>query len=203
MNTDTADIKTKFLARIEQVRAYLTKNRIYVSIALLLLALIIVSVFVILIFLPKAKNNAGYPYNGNGSSTSNIPLATGSSPTPTRTPTPTPHPLVQGPQTYSISMKGIPSMYEAWFNTIDPKGGTQTVKLKVRDNLGAINSVTAVVKTDKLSKNYNLVFSDGTTSDGGWTSSWSLNDTYDKNFAITFSAVDDKGNKSSVDLTIR
>ena len=121
--------------------------------------------------------------------------------TPTLTPTPVP--LVQGPQTFSIGMKGIPQMYEVWFNTIDPKKGTQTVKLKIRDQSGKINSAAATVKTDKLSKKYNLSLSEGTASDGVWTGSWMLNDTYNRNFIITFSTADDKGNKSSVDLTIR
>lgn len=127
-------------------------------------------------------------------------------PTPFRvspTPTPTPVPLVQGPQTYSIGMKGIPEMYEVWFNTIDPKKGTQTVKLKIRDKIGKILLVKATVKTERLKKTYNLSLSEGTASAGVWTGSWRVNDKYDKNFVITFFASDDKGNKSSVDLTIR
>ena len=124
-------------------------------------------------------------------------------PKPTITPTPTPVPLVQGPQVYSIGMTGTPEMYRVWFNTIDPKTNTQIVKLNVRDSSGLVNAVKATVKTEKLSKNYNLSLLQGTGKDGVWTASWKLNDAYNYRFMIIFSAVDNKGTKSSVDFTIR
>lgn len=166
--------------------------------AVAICVLIVIAIFSMVLVYFFINNTKGFkfpfPYGQ--------PVST-SVPAPTPKLTPTPIPLVQGPQTFSIGMKGTPEMYEVWFNTIDPKEGTQTVKLKVRDQLGKISSVTATVKTDKLSKKYDLSLSSGTVSDGEWTGSWILNDTYNKNFMITFSAADDKDSKSSVDLTIR
>ena len=179
---------------IKRAREAVNKNR---KIVMVICTLVLVANFFI-VFVYFLINIKGFKLpTGKPASTSVF------TPSPSPTPTPTPIPLVQGPQTYSIGMKGIPEMYEVWFNTIDPKKGTQTVKLKVRDKLGKVNLATAAVKTDKLSKKYNLSLSDGTISDGQWTGSWTLNDTYNKNFMITFFASDDKGNKSSVDLTIR
>lgn len=170
------------------------------TVAICILILIAIFSMVIVYFLMnntkgfKFPSPSPFPYGNQTSSTVS---------TPSPKPTPTPIPLVQGPQTFSIGMKGTPEMYEVWFNTIDPKNNTQEVRLKVRDKLGEISSATATVKTDKLSKNYNLSFSEGTASDGQWTGSWTLNDTYNRNFVITFSVADYKGNKSSVDMTIR
>ena len=179
------------LSRSNKIINYINNNpnaKKLISIVLLNLILLIIVFF--LLSLSKLKPTI---------KTTPIPTPFRVSPTPT----PTPVPLVQGPQTFSIGMKGIPEMYEVWFNTIDPKNGTQTVKLKIRDKLGKVNLATAAVKTDKLSKKYSLSFLSGTASDGVWTGSWTLNDTYNKNFMITFSTADNKGNKSSVDLTIR
>lgn len=119
-------------------------------------------------------------------------------------PTPTLIPLVQGPQTFSIGMKkAIPEMYEVWFNTIDPKKGTQAVKLKIRDKIGKVIFARATVKTERLKKFYQLSLSEGTTSDGVWEGSWKVNDVYNKNFVIRFETRDDKGHSSLVDVTIR
>lgn len=188
----------KIRETIKNIRVLINKNsKVVMAVCVLVLIANFSVVFVYLLI-----NTQSYKLSlptGKPASTSVFV----STPTPTSSPTPTPIPLVQGPQTFSIGMKGIPEMYEVWFNTIDPKKGTQEVKLKVRDKLGKISSVAAIVKTDKLSKTYKLSLSEGTSSDGVWTASWTLNDTYNKNFMITFSANDDKGNKSSVDLTIR
>ena len=191
----------------ERIKEIINKNSKVLLVALLAMLLIIVLVYFLintqsskLSMKPEKSPSINVP---TPVSTSTSALAPTAKPTPTPSPSPTPVPLVQGPQTYGISSKGIPQMYDVSFNTIDPKQTTQTVKLKVKDQSGNVNSVSATVKTDNLSKNYNLSLSAGTASDGEWTGSWTLSDTYNKNFTITFSATDDKGNKSSVDLTIR
>jgi len=125
-------------------------------------------------------------------------------PTPSPTPTPTPVPLAQGPQTYSISQKdATPVMYEVWFSTIDPKKGMQKVNLKVRDKAGNVTEAVTIIKTDNKAEEHPLSLSSGTNKDGAWMGEWSVNDSYNFNFMITFQAKDDKGNESSVDLTVR
>ncbi len=215
---ETQNIKVKILIFEEKVKNLINKqsikdaindfrvliNKNSKTVAAICVLVLIANLAIIFVYF--LINTQGYKLSlqtRKATSTSTSVFAPTLTPKPTPTPTPTPIPLVQGPQTYSIGMKGTPEMYEVWFNTIDPKEGTQTVKLKVRNKLGKVSSVTATVKTDKLSKKYNLSLADGTTSDGGWTGSWTLNDTYNKNFMVTFSASDDRGNKSSVDLTIR
>lgn len=189
-------IVLKFKSNLNRIKDYINNNPNAKKLITIVLLNVILLIIVFLLFsLGKLKTLPKI----NPIST---PTSTATT-TPTPIPTPTPVPLVQGNQTYSIGMKGIPEMYEVWFNTIDPKKDTQTVKLKVRDKIGKIISATATVKTDKLSKAYNLSLAEGTASDGVWTGSWKLNDTFNKNFMITFSANDDKDNKSSVDLTIR
>jgi hypothetical protein len=124
-------------------------------------------------------------------------------PTPSPAPTPSLFPLAQGPQKFNVSSKDNPDIYEVDFNTIDPKGSQQTVSVKVKDTGSNVTAVSADVKTDSKSNTYSLKLSSGTSADGVWTGSWYVTDSYDKNFVITFSSQDAKGNKSSIDLTLR
>ena len=124
---------------------------------------------------------------------------------PTVRPSPTPVPLVQGPQTYSISQKdATPVMYEVWFSTIDPKkGGNQSANLKVKDEKADITKASAKIQTENKSFEKSLTLSSGNARDGVWSGSWQVNDSYDKKFMITFMAEDSVGNKASIDMTIR
>lgn len=188
---------------VSKVREFINSNeKHFITASIIVLAVVLILDFVYVYSLLN-KNTTPFSMFTNKSQT-NYPSLSSKAPTPTLTPTPTPTPvpLLQGPQSYSISTKQNPDMYDLSLNTIDPHNSTQTVQLKVKDP-SSVTSVKANVKTENKSKEYPLSLQSGTANDGTWTGSWVLNDTYNKKFMITFSATDNKGSKSSVDFTIR
>ena len=198
----------------QRIKELVIKNQnAVIIISILIIIACFAILFYFLIYAGKPRQNPGFMStfsNPSPTATTNQPSNQSAKPTltpvstPTSTPTPTRLPLIQGPQTFSVSQKNTqPVIYELWFNTIDPKNTTQTSKVKVKDSVGNVTSVQAVVKTDKAKNSYNLTLSSGSAQDGEWTGSWLINDTYNNNFVITFSSTDDKGNSSSVDFTIR
>lgn len=194
----------------ERIKELVIKNQnAVIIISILIIVACFGILFYFLIYAGKPGRNTGFMStfsNPNPTSITNQPAnqSAQSVSTPTPTPTPTRLPLIQGPQTFSVSQKNAqPVIYELWFNTIDPKNTTQKSKIKVKDLAGNVTSLRAVVKTDKAKNSYSLTLSSGSAQDGEWTGSWLLNDTYNDNFVITFSSTDDKGNSSSVDFTIR
>lgn len=174
----------------------------YKSYLALIGIIILVIIFIVVIFLLPGKKstlNQNVPGFTPDKTAAGRPV-----PTFTPIPTPTPVPLVQGPQTYTISNKKTPSMYEVHFNTIDPKPGeTQIVDLKIRDKMGTVTSVTALVKTDKKQQTFPMTLNSGSGADGVWHGEWTVNDTHNLMSVITFTATDTAGNAASVDMTIR
>lgn len=181
-----------------RIEIFYQEHRTQVFLALLLAAIL---VFAGVIFLLPGHRTPTVPA---GFTNDTAPKGRLEQPTFTPIPTPTPVPLVQGPQTYTISNTKKPSMYEVHFNTIDPKmGEQQTADLKIRDALGTVTSVTALVKTDKKQQTYQMTLTDGTGTDGAWHGEWTADDTHNLLSVITFTATDSAGNTASVDMTIR
>lgn len=188
------------------IRKFIAENEkhvIAVTIAVLAVFLIFDFIFIYYLLINKPNpilNNLNF-FN-NSSNNSNAPLNLTPTPIPSPTPTPTPVPLLQGPQTYSVSNRENPSIYELDFNTIDPHTSTQIATVKVKDNTN-VTGVSAKVQSENKTANYNLSLKSGTANDGSWVGSWTINDSYNKHFMITFSSVDSQGNKSSIDFSIR
>lgn len=174
---------------LKKIRSFINKNHEAVIFACLGI-LVFVFIFMLYFFFLSKNTKNNFSYN----------LTSVAIPSPV----PTPYPLAQGPQTYLVGMKGNPRIMQISFNTIDPKKTLQEVSVKAEDTLGGeITSVTADVKTDRISKSYELALNAGTAINGFWSGHWVLNDTYNRNFVITFSLDDNKNMHSSVDLTIR
>ncbi len=122
----------------------------------------------------------------------------------TVTPSTTPMPIVKGIETYSISQGKTPGplMSKATINPNDPEiGARQDFSILVTHNL-PITAVKVTLKTDNETKSYNLSLASGTTTDGQWSGSWSITDTYLHKYVFIIEATDGT-NTSKVSIPVR
>jgi adenylate kinase family enzyme len=155
---------------------------------------------------PDGKYNAGIAGGPDSGLTAFAAAPVVEGPKAEAEPSPLLAALIQGPQIWSISQRlAIPEMYELWTSTIDPasEGGSQEVQLKVKDSEADVTSVTATIKTDNTFFTKQLDFATGSARDGVWSGSWTITDTYNQKFMITFAAEDSSGNRAAVDFAIR
>lgn len=122
----------------------------------------------------------------------------------TVTPSTTPMPIVKGIETYSISQGKTqgPLMSKVTINPNDPEvGAKQDFSILVTHNL-PITAVKVTLKTDNDTKNYNLSLASGTTTDGQWSGSWNITDTYLHKYVFIIEATDGV-NTSKVSIPVR
>ena len=109
-----------------------------------------------------------------------------------------------GAQTYSVTTKSIPTIYQI---VVDPLNvnysASQTVNASVRDTNGnPITSVSGSAITDTKSVNFTLTRVSGTETDGVWQGTWVLKDSICQNFQVSVSATSQSGT-SNVVLTFK
>lgn len=209
MSTTRKSKKKNLKFFIREIKLAMKKNKAIAAFAAIIGGIIALSIPLVIIFLVNTNNNNQHkkspfdlgPGNPRGrvgrTETNAVPVSLAAK----IPPTPTPAPLVKGPQTYEVRTNQNPDIYELYFNTIDPKGGIQTVNAKVKGTL--VSGVTATINSDNKTKTVPLSFKSGNSGDGVWTASWSLDDTYNSRLQITFKATDQAGHKSSIDFTVR
>jgi len=109
-----------------------------------------------------------------------------------------------GAQTYSVTTKSIPTIYQI---VVDPLNvnysASQTVNASVRDTNGnPITSISGSAITDTKSVNFTLTRVSGTETDGVWQGTWVLKDSICQNFQVSVSATSQSGT-SNVVLTFK
>ena len=126
---------------------------------------------------------------------------------PTPSPTPPPrklYPLPTGTVTWAFSHGPDVTGPKIQTATIDPvtpnKGGTQTVTITVKHDSPVTATVTEF--TDTTHQSFPMKLTAGTPTDGTWTASWKLNDTYNATYHIDFLLQSSTGNWSGA-LTFR
>lgn len=103
---------------------------------------------------------------------------------------------------YFISSKDYPRFTEAVFNPFDFRPGEEQIVLIKIENPEPVESVTAIVKTDNATGNYELKLATGSATAGTWKGSWKIKDTHSHTYRETFKAI--SGNdKSQVDLVFK
>jgi hypothetical protein len=113
--------------------------------------------------------------------------------------------LPQGKQTYHIvqAKDAWPKITQATIDPVDVHvGDTQTLSVVVVEDPDAIESVTALIETDKGTKT--LTLSKGESHAAGppgfYSGEWVVQDTHNTKYHTTFVAKDAKGRESSVTL---
>ena len=125
-------------------------------------------------------------------------------PGPTATPTPTPPPP-DGSVTYNIGAPAgtNPYIYQA---TIMPLyqtvGKAQSIQVLANDNSGNITSMKVVLYSDGDARQFTLSKTGGTVTDGTWSGTWAVTNTYYKTYGYDITGVDDKGNTYTARIRI-
>lgn len=96
-------------------------------------------------------------------------------------PRPTILPLPKGFQSWDFQfgngVKG-PKIQTATIDTLTPpRGATQTLTLTIKND-SPVTSAMATLYTDNTSATYPLTLKKGTSTDGTWAGTWTINDTY-------------------------
>lgn len=104
-------------------------------------------------------------------------------------PLPTPKPLPTGSQTYNISHGESvvgPKPTKATINPLDPKiGDTQTLTIQVSHDK-PVTKASITLLTDNAKQELPLQLISGTTSEGVWQASWTMEDSYDYSYQTDF-----------------
>ncbi len=119
-------------------------------------------------------------------------------------PLPTPRPLPHGKHGFTVQggNRNAPQFGRGFLDPIDPQKNTQQGIIISASNSVPIDSVTAIIKTDNKETSIKLSVSEGTNTNGTWTGSWTVNDTYLYNYIVQIIAK--AGNEEqNVELTLR
>lgn len=103
---------------------------------------------------------------------------------------------------YFISSKDYPRFTEAVFNPFDFRPGEEQIVLIKIENPEPVESVTAIVKTDNATGNYELKLATGSATSGTWKGVWKIKDTHGHTYRETFKATSEN-DKSQVDLVFK
>jgi hypothetical protein len=126
--------------------------------------------------------------------------------TPFPTPTPLPRPLLsRGVVTFTTSSSGNkePVFQGGSFGPVDAKNGqNQTYTINLKSSV-PVTEITATLKTDHGQKTYPLTRSKGNDTDGGWTATWTLGDSYDYVYQISVTAKNSSQMSNTNDLTFK
>jgi hypothetical protein len=115
-------------------------------------------------------------------------------------------PIAAGRQVYNISggKTGAPRMIQAIVDPLDIEGNElQSFMVNAFDEESEIVGITAAVITDNGQNEYPLSLTDGTRSQGTWSGSWRITDTFLYNYQIMLTAVNQNGVESTVTMTFR
>lgn len=98
-------------------------------------------------------------------------------------------PLATGFQSWDVSYGPASTGPRVKNVTIDtltpPKGGTQTSTLQITND-SAVSNVTATVYTDNQHHDYTLKLVKGTPTNGTWSGTWTISDTFDYIYHINY-----------------
>jgi hypothetical protein len=122
---------------------------------------------------------------------------------------PTPPPSCQylypsGSQTYSVTTKTIPKIYQIIVNPLNVGYlASQTVSASINDaNGNPITSVTGFAITDNKTTPFNLTLVSGSEINGVWEGSWNLTDSICQRYQVKIQAQSESGT-SHVTLTFK
>jgi len=197
-------LKTWFdnlLLKIKGKDNYLTTETIIAGSAVGLVVLIII----ILLVLPLSVKRSIPGVGGLFGPDKKVFLAPSPTPSPAPSPTPTPIPLPRGPREYGVSNKYNPQLRSFKLSEFAPKiGEKQELTLKAIDTEGGkIVSIEVKLITDHKEKIYPMKLIYGTSTDGEWFATWITDDTHDYKYNIVFTAINDKGQKATINPTFR
>lgn len=125
-------------------------------------------------------------------------------PTPTLTPTPIPRPIPTGKKTFSVSSgkKTGPLLGNGVIDPYDPKlESPQTISISVASNK-PVTTAKLTMETDTKSQEVLMKLASGTTTDGIWEGTWTVDDTYLYTYNATITATDGQ-ETNSVKITLR
>jgi len=125
-------------------------------------------------------------------------------PSPSPVPTRAPKPIGTGRKGFTISggNQNAPKFNKSFLDPIDPKqGATQTIIINAENSL-PIEAVEVTVKTDNKETPLEMQLTEGTETNGTWQGSWTVDNTYLKNYRVEITATADNGTQK-VELTLR
>ncbi len=112
--------------------------------------------------------------------------------------------VASGAQTYFVRTQNQPQIMQIDINPLNVQpANSQSVTVKIRDtNNNEITTVSGTVQLDHGSQSFSLELISGTTLNGTWQGTWSLQDGYCTNYMLTIMAVSASGS-SKVDLAFK
>jgi len=141
-----------------------------------------------------------YPFLFTDLTTKMVAFKTSLTPSPTPVPTPSPsttnilpsaipYTLPTGSQTYRYShgdeVKG-PKIQNVTFDPLDaPNGTKQTITLEI-ESVSPMTDNSIIVSTDNRAKTLNLKLTSGDSTKGTYVTSWTVDDTHDKVYAVRY-----------------
>jgi len=113
--------------------------------------------------------------------------------------------LPSGEQTYNISGgdEKVSKISKIIYNPLDPKINTTQVITATANSKEPISTVSLTVNTDNDTKTYPLTFTSGTKINGVWTTSFTVTDTYENIYNVSFEIITELGNKSIMPMLIK
>ena len=135
----------------------------------------------------------------------NVSPKTATDPTKLNT-APTPYLfLPKGLQTYSVrgASNKKSSVNSITFDPLDPKINTNQTITVTAVSSEEINSLTVIVNTDKLTTPHKMTLVSGDNLNGQWSTTFTVTDSYEKVYNVSFEIITQLGNKVSQPMPIR
>jgi hypothetical protein len=112
--------------------------------------------------------------------------------------------LPHGKQTYNArGGSNKASVASITYDPLDPAiNSSQTITVTV-ESTEPVKSVDITVNTDKQTTVHSLSLTSGTTTDGVWTTTFTVTDTYAKIYNVSFAIITELGNKITQPMLLR
>ena len=119
---------------------------------------------------------------------------------------PTPYLILpHGIQTYNSrgAENKISKVTSITYDPLDPpKNTNQTISATIQ-SIEPVNSVALTVHTDNQINKHSMTLSSGDTQNGVWTAFFTVTDTYEKFYDVSFEIITELGNKTTLPMLIR
>lgn len=113
--------------------------------------------------------------------------------------------LPTGKQTYNIQGgdEKVAKISNVVYDPLDPKMDTTQTITATSASKEPVNSISLTMFTDNQTKTYPMTFVSGTKLKGVWTTSFTVSDSYEKIYKVSFEIISDLGNKVTQPMPLR
>ncbi|KKS42589.1 MAG: hypothetical protein UV06_C0009G0004 [Candidatus Collierbacteria bacterium GW2011_GWA2_42_17] len=113
--------------------------------------------------------------------------------------------LPHGKQTYNIQggEEKVAKISNVIYDPLDPKKDTVQTITATSVSKEPVSSISLTMFTDNQTKVYPMTFVSGTKLKGVWTTSFTVSDSYEETYKVSFEIISDLGNKATQPMPLR